>query len=181
MNSRSQQGLFGLLARFETPAALLQAATEVRRKGYTRFDCHSPFPIHGLDQAMGLRRSYLGWVAGLLGFGGVAGGVLLQWWTSTVDYPLVISGKPFFSFQAFVPVAFALGVLLAAFGAVIGMLVFNRLPRLFHPLFASSNFARVGNDGFFISIEASDRLFDRDQTRAFLESIGGVDMEVIEG
>lgn len=171
---------YGLLARFGTPAALLAAAAEVRKAGYTRFDCHSPFPIHGLDQVMGLKRSPLGWITGLFGFAGVAGGVILQWWTNAVDYPLDISGKPFFSFQAYVPVAFALGVLLAAFGAAIGMLVFNRLPRPFHPLFSSPHFSRFSNDGFFISIEAADPRFVRDETKAFLEAIGGADVEVVE-
>ncbi len=179
MNSRAIM-TYGLLARFDTPGALLTAAAEVRKAGYTRFDCHSPFPIHGMDQAMGLKRSSLGWVIGLFGFGGVAGGAILQWWTGTIAYPLVISGKPFFSFQAYLPVAFALGVLLAAFSAAIGMLVFNRLPRPFHPLFSSSHFSRVGDDGFFISIETADPQFDGDKTRAFLEAIGGADVEVIE-
>jgi hypothetical protein len=179
MTSRASSP-YGLLARFDTPAALLAAATEIRKAGYTRFDCYSPFPIHGMDQAMGLKRSSLGWVIGLFGFGGVACGVALQWWTNAVDYPLVIDGKPYFSFQAYVPVAFALGVLLAAFSAAIGMLVFNRLPRPFHPLFSSSHFRRVSNDGFFISIEAADPQFDGDKTAALLRSLGGVDVEVIE-
>ncbi|MFZ5981502.1 MAG: DUF3341 domain-containing protein [Candidatus Zixiibacteriota bacterium] len=170
----------GLLARFETPAALFSAAEKTRDSGYNKFDCHSPFPIHGLDKAMGLNRSRLGWIVGLAALTGTSGALALQWWTSTIDYPLVISGKPFFSFQAFVPVTFALGVLLSAFAALIGMLALNGLPRLHHPVFYSDNFARVTDDGFFISIEADDPQFDLDKTRAFLESIGGKDLEVLE-
>jgi hypothetical protein len=170
---------FGILARFDNPAKLIEAARKVRDSGYKKFDCHSPFPIHGMDQAMGLKRSPLGWMVGLAALIGTSGALALQWWTSTIDYPLNISGKPLFSYQAYVPVTFALGVLFSAVAALIGMLALNGLPRYHHPVFFSKKFSRVTDDGFFISIEADDSKFDEKQTAEFLRSIGGLDVEVL--
>ena len=169
-----------ILAEFENPARLLNAAEKLREAGFKKFDCHSPFPIHGMDDAMGLKRSPLGWIVGVVAFIALAGGVILEWWTSTIDYPIVISGKPFFSYQAYLPVAFALGVLCAGGSALVAMLALNRLPRLFHPVFFSGKFTRASDDGFFVSIESADPLFDVDKTKAFLESIGGKDLEVLQ-
>ena len=169
-----------ILAEFDGPAELLRAAEKVRDAGYNRFDCHSPFPIHGMDAAMGLKRSPLGWIVGIAALVGTSSALALQWWTSTIDYPLVISGKPFFSFQAYVPVTFALGIVLSAFTALIAMLALNGLPRLNHPLFNSVRFDKVTSDGFFISIEGRDPLFEAEKTKAFLESVGGKNPEVIQ-
>ncbi|UCE65230.1 MAG: DUF3341 domain-containing protein [Candidatus Zixiibacteriota bacterium] len=171
--------IMGIIARFENTADLLSAAEKTRDAGYNKFDCHSPFPIHGMDKAMGLKRSGLGWLVGISGIIGTSSALLLQWWTSTIDYPLVISGKPLFSFQAYVPVTFALGVLLSAFTALFGMLILNGLPRLSHPVFYSDKFARFSDDGFFLSIESDDANFDPRQTAKFLESIGGKDIELL--
>ncbi|MBI5267610.1 MAG: DUF3341 domain-containing protein [candidate division Zixibacteria bacterium] len=179
MSARTQ--VYGMIAEFESPGALLSAAEKMRDAGYTTFDCHSPFPIHGMDTAMGLKRSIVGYVAGICGLAGGSFGLALQWWTSVVDYPLVISGKPFFSYQAFVPVTFALTVLCAAIGVVIAMLVTNGLPRLFHGWFYSSRFTRFSNDGFFVSVEVGDKRYDPVKTKAFLESIGGTHVEVVQG
>jgi hypothetical protein len=110
----------------------------------------------------------------------LAAGVLLEWWTSTVAYPLVISGKPFFSYQAYGPVAFAIMVLTSAFTAVLGMLVLNRLPRFFHHLFHSRNIERVMNDGFFVSVDSDDPKFDLQQTKNLLNSIGAKNIEVVQ-
>jgi len=170
----------GMLAAFESPAALMHAAEKMRDAGYTNFDCHSPFPIHGMDRAMGLKRSPLGFIVGIVGFCALSGATLMMWWMTTVDYPLVISGKPFFSFQAYVPVAFAITILSSALAALFGMLILNRLPQLFHPLFESKQFARVTDDGFFVSVAAQDPKFDMQLTRQFLESIGSSHTEVVE-
>ncbi len=180
--SVGQEKTFGIIARFDTPAELLHAAEKVRDAGYKRFDCHSPFPIHGMDAAMGMKGSKVGYIAGTCGtLGGIAG-LALQWWTSTIAYPVVISGKPFFSYQAYIPVTFGLTVLCAALGAVFGMLITNRLPRWWDGLFYSEQFSkRVNDDGFFVSIESTDGKFDTDKSRAFLESIGGKQVEVIKG
>jgi len=169
--------ILGMVARFESAADLMRAAEKTRDAGYKKFDCHSPFPIHGMDKAMGLKRSGLGWLVGIAGIIGTSGALALQWWTSTIDYPIVISGKPLFSFQAYVPVTFAVGVLLSAFTAMFGMLILNGLPRWFHPLFYSDTFSRFSNDGFFISVESGDPQFDSEQTGKFLESVGGKDIE----
>lgn len=172
---------YSILAEFSSSGELLQAAGKVTQAGYTRFDCHSPFPIHGMDAAMALKRSPVGFIAGICGLAGGLFGLWLQWWTSTIDYPLVISGKPFFSYQAFVIVVFGLTILGAAFGAVFGMLIINRLPRFFHGNFYSSSFARFSDDAFFVCIEAEDPKFNTRTTSAFLESIGGSNVEVIVG
>jgi len=180
MSSASTMKVEGVLARFENTGELLAAASKLREAGYREFDCHSPFPIHGMDAAMGLKRSPVGWIAGIGGFVGTSTGLALQWWASSVAYPLVISGKPFFSYQAYLPVAFALGVLCAGGSALLGMLALNRLPRLFHPVFYSDKFTRASDDGFFVSIESGDPLFDVDKSKVFLESIGGKDLEVLQ-
>ena len=172
---------YGALAFFKTPGELLEAARKVREAGFKKFDCHSPFPIHGMDQAMGLSRSVVGYVSGICALLGGSFGMWLQWWTSTVDYPLVISGKPLFSFQAYVIVTFGLTILGAALGAVIGMLMINRLPRYFHGSFYSSNFGRFSDDAFVVSIESDDEKFDEAQVQSFLSSIGGQDVEIVRG
>ncbi|NOY07011.1 MAG: DUF3341 domain-containing protein [Chlorobi bacterium] len=169
-----------IIASFETPGTLLHAAEKVRDEGYTRFDCHSSFPIHGLDDAMGLKRSPLGFIVGAMAVLGAVVGMGLQGWVTTVDYPLVFSGKPLWSWQAYIIITFAMFVLFGAFGAVFGMLFLNRIPRWHHPVFSSDRFSRVTDDGFFISIEADDPRFDPEQTAAFLASIGGKDIERIE-
>jgi len=170
----------GLIAEFEGTSGLLYAAEKLRDAGYRDFDCHSPFPIHGMDAAMGEKRSPLGWIVGLAALIGASGALALQWWTSSIDYPLVISGKPLFSFQAYVPVTFGLGVLFAAFAALFGMLVLNGLPRFFHPVFFSNTFEKFSDDGFFVSVESTDPKFDAVTTSQFLESIGGRSIEVLE-
>lgn len=168
------------LAEFDSAADLLHAAEEVRDKGYKEFDCHSPFPIHGMDDAMGLKRSPLGYIVFCIGSMGMLGAILLTWWTSAIDYPLVISGKPLFSFQAFVPVIFALTILTSAIAATFGMFFINQLPRLAHPVFSSDRFGKFGDDGFFISVESSDKNYDEQKTVEFLKSIGGKHIEVLK-
>jgi Protein of unknown function (DUF3341) len=171
--------LFGALAEFADPAGLYHACEGVRDAGYTRWDAHTPFPVHGLERAMGLRDSRLPWVVLLLALGGGIAGMGLQGWVSTMAYPLVISGKPFFSWPAFVPVTFELAVLGGALGAVFGMFAFNQLPTLHHPLFNSKRFERASDDGFFISIESWDPQFDRDRTVDLLRRLGATGVELV--
>jgi len=175
--SMSDKNIVGLLARFESASELVRAARTVKEAGYEKFDCHSPFPIHGMDQAMGLKRSALGWLVGIAALLGTSGALLLQYWTSAIEYPIVISGKPLFSYPAFVPVTFAVGVLLSAIVAAIGMLALNGLPRFHHPVFFSDSFASATDDSFFISIESDDSNFDLDGTKKMLESVGGQQIE----
>lgn len=175
----SKQNEYGILAEFENPHALLEAAKEMNKQGFKEFDCHSPFPIHGMDDAMGLKRSPLGFIVFFFAAGALISGVALEWWTSTIDYPIVISGKPFFSYQAYGPVAFALMVLTGAFTSLIGMLALNKLPLFNHPLFNSSKFEKVMDDGFFVSLSSEDANFDVERSKSFLEKIGGKNIEVI--
>jgi hypothetical protein len=171
---------YGLLAEFDEPGELYRACEQVRDAGFTRWDAHSPFPVHGLDRAMGLRRSVLPWIIFGAGMGGAGAGFALQWWVHTTAYPLVISGKPLFSWPAYMPVTFELGVLFAALGAVVGMLGLNQLPRHHHPLFGSRRFERVTDDRFFISIEATDPRFDAAATAKFLAELGARHVELVE-
>jgi hypothetical protein len=170
----------GFLVEFETVGDLKVACEKVRDAGYTRWDAHSPFPVHGLDRAMGLRPTLLPWLV----FGGGAAGCLiglgLQWWTNAYNYPLIISGKPFWSIPANIPVTFELTVLLASFTAFLGMLMLNGFPRLHHPVFTSERFRRATIDRFFISVEAEDPYFDEDSTLAFLKGLGGSHLERLE-
>ena len=177
---KNKKAQWGLLAQFETPRDIFRACEKVRDEGFTRWDTHTPFPVHGLEKAMGLSRSKLPFVVVVLGFTGAALGMLMQWWTSAVDYPLVVSGKPYFSWPAFLPVTFELGVLFGALGAVLGMLALCRLPQLYHSLFNSKRFEQFSDDKFFISVEAVDPKFDKKETTAFLEGLGATHVEVVK-
>jgi hypothetical protein len=170
---------YGVLAEFASPKDLYQACERVRDAGYTRWDAHSPFPVHGLDHAMGLGRSRLPYVTLFFGLCGAIGGFALQLWANGIAYPLVVSGKPLFNWQPYIPITFELGVLLAAISTVVGMLAFNELPMLFHPLFGSRAFERVTDDAFFISIESWDPKFNATETERFLTSIGATHVELV--
>jgi hypothetical protein len=171
---------YGVLAEFATTTDLYHACERVRDAGFTRWDAHTPFPVHGLDKAMGLKRSPLPWIVLVAGLTGAAAGFGLQWWVHASAYPLVISGKPYFAWPAMIPITFELGVLFAAFGAVFGMLGLNKLPMHNHPLFQSKVFERVTDDTFFISIESRDPQFDPSATRKLLESLGARSVELVE-
>lgn len=172
--------LYGYLVGFDKVDELLAAAATVRDAGYTRWDAHTPFVIHGLDAAMGVKKTVLPYIVFLAGLTGAAAGILLQWWTNAIDYPFLISGKPLFSLPANIPVAFETTILFAAISALVGMLALNGLPQLTHPLFSNRSFKRVTDDRFFISIEARDPLFDPAKTRELLESVSDQPVEEIE-
>ncbi|MBL4687789.1 MAG: DUF3341 domain-containing protein [Nannocystaceae bacterium] len=171
---------YGLLAEYETTHDLYEACERVRDAGYGAWDAHTPFPVHGLEKAMGLRPSIIPWIVCVMGFSGAALGFLLQYWTSAVDYPLIIAAKPFNSYPAFVPVTFECGILFGCFGAVFGMFGINRLPTLYHSLFNSERFLRCTDDRFFIAIEARDPKYDREKTRELLESTGALAVEEVD-
>jgi len=170
---------FGLLAEYSTTANLVRACEAVRDAGYRHWDAHSPFRVSGLARAMGLRASHVPWVTLFCGFGGAGLAMLFQWWSSAVDYPLVVGGKPFFAWQAFVPITFEVGILGAALGAFFGMLFLSRLPRWHHPLFGSTRFEGVTDDRFFITIEATDPSFDQEATTRLLLDAGAEAVEVV--
>lgn len=171
--------VYGALAELPGPEALILACRRMRDEGFRHWDAHSPFPIHGLERAMGLKRSIVPLFVLVLGLGGAGLGMLLQWWVSVEAYPLVVSGKPFFSWQAFVPIMFECGVLGGALGALFGFLILARLPRHHHPLFESEAFERMSDDGFFISVEARDERFDRSATLDLLSELGASRVEVV--
>lgn len=169
-----------ILAEFKDPAALISAAKKTREAGYQKFDCHSPFPIHGMDQAMGMKRSPLGYMVFAVAIVAFLATFGFESWTHAVDYKIVVAGKPFFSYQAFGTVAFALMVLLSAVTALFGMLTLNKLPMFYHPLFASDKLGKTTDDGFFVIVESADPKFDLTATEKFLKDIGGTNIEVIK-
>lgn len=169
-----------LLAEYDTTADVMHAAEAVRDAGYARWDVHTPFPVHGMDKAMGMKDSPVGWIVLGAGLTGLTVAFLLMWWTNGVDYPYVIGGKPPFSLPSMAPVMFELTVLLSGFGAVLGMLGLNQLPKHHHPVFYSERFERVTDDKFFISIEATDPKFDVSETRVLLEGTHPTHIELIQ-
>ncbi|MCL4206084.1 MAG: DUF3341 domain-containing protein [Pirellulaceae bacterium] len=175
-----QTKVVGLVAEFDSPEALLAAGARVRGEGYRKTDAFSPFPIHGIDEAMGIRPTGLPWLVLIAGLGGGTVALVGQWWTNAIDYPFLISGKPLFSLPANIPVIFELTILLAGATAFLGMLALNRLPRLSNPLLRKANFLRATTDRFFLMIEAADPKFDAVRTRSLLESLQPVSIEVCE-
>jgi len=170
---------YGLLAEFATTADTLHAAAAVRDAGYRRWDVFTPFPVHGMDEAMGLARSNVGWFTFLAGLTGFTCGMLMIWWMNAYDYPIVVGGKPLFSPIFSFPVAYELTILLGAFGSLFGMLFLNRLPRLYNPLFRSARFTQVTHDKFFILVEAIDPKFSDTETRRLLERAGSTHIEEV--
>lgn len=171
---------YGVLAEFASPDELLHAVRKAREAGYRHMDAFTPLPVHGLDKALGLERSKLGFVVFGAGLMGAGAALLLQWWTAAVDYPLMIGGKPYFQFEFSIPVTFELTVLFAAFAAVLGMLAFNRLPQLYHPVFSAETFRRASDDGFLLLIESQDPNFDVEACRNLLHEAGAARIEVVE-
>ncbi len=171
---------YGLIAEFDTPAATMHAAEKVRDAGFKKWDVFTPYPVHGLDQAMGLKSSRVGWFSFLGGVTGFTLGNIMIWWMNAHDYAIVIGGKPMYSpFSAFPP-SYELTILLGSFGALFGMLFLNRLPRLYHPLLKHGRFARATHDRFFVVIETGDPKYSEAETRKLLESAGSRHIEVVE-
>jgi len=172
--------IHGVVADFASPDTLLDAVRAARAQGYTKMEAYTPFPIHGIDEAMGAKQSILGYIVLCGSATGLTTAILLQWWTGSISYPLVISGKPLFAFEFGFPIMFELTVLLSAFAAVFGMLGLNGLPRLNHPIFNYSGVAGSSDDRFLLVIEASDKKFDANGTKDFLASLGAEKLEVVE-
>lgn len=172
--------IHGIMAEFAAPAAVFHAAEMVRDAGYTRWDVHAPFPIHGIEEAMGMPRTRLPVIVALGGLTGAGLGFLLQAWVATEGYRTVVQGKPFLSWQAFIPITFELGVLAAAFTSLLGMLAMNGLPRWHHPLMKKDRFLMSSDDRFFICIESADPTFDPDRARSLLERAGAKSIELVE-
>jgi len=171
---------YAIMAEFETPAAVLHAAEKVQETGYRHWDVFTPFPVHGMDRAMGIRNSKVGWFSFIGGCTGYTTGMLMIWYMNSHNYPIVIGGKPMFSpFYSFPP-SYELTILFGSFGALLGMLFLNRLPRLHHPLLKNRRFALATHDRFFVVIESTDPKYSENETRRLLETIGSKHIEVVE-
>lgn len=171
---------YGLIARFETPGALYRAAERVRDAGYKRWDCISPMPIHGLDNAMGVKRSIVPRFSLAGGITGFCTGMSMIWWMNAYDYRLTVGGKPLFSPLFAFPVSYELTILFTAFATIIGMFFLNGLTRLYHPVLKYENIRRATDDGFFIIIETGDPRYNAANTRLLLEQAGGLDIAELE-
>lgn len=163
--------LYGLVAEFESPGELVTASRRAREAGYRRMDAYSPFPIHELTAALGLRRTKLPLAVLVGGLLGAASALLMQWFSAVVHYPLNVGGRPLASWPAFIPITFELTILFAAFFAVFGMLGRNGLPEPYHPIFNAPRFALASRDRFFLCIEARDPQFDPEATSRFLANL----------
>ena len=163
--------VYGLIAEFDEPNALVAATRRAYRDGYRRMDAYSPFPIEELHEALHVHHTRLPLIVLIGGLVGGLGGYLLQYWVAAVAYPVNVGGKPFHSWPAFIPVTFECTILVAALSAVLGMLALNGLPMPYHPVFNVSRFALASRNRFFLCIEARDRKFDLEATRRFLETL----------
>ena len=176
----SRDTVYGLMAEFQDHPQLLAAARQAHAEGYRSLDAFSPFPIEGLPEALGRRRIGVPWIMLAGGLLGATGGYYLQYWTSAIDYPLNIGGRPYNSWPMFVPITFELMVLTAAIFGVIGTLALNGLPRPYHPVFNVPEFGRATTDRFFLCIESTDPQFDPQTTRQFLEHLNGLGVYEVE-
>lgn len=167
-----------LVCYFDTPAELYHACEGLRDAGYQKFDAHTPFPVHGLERAMGLPPSKLPWIVLACGLTGLIGAFVMQWWMQAVDYPFNISGKPAFSYQAYVPICFELTVLISAFGAFFGQWGLNKLPKLYDPVMKHPSWPRAMDDKFFISVEGADPKYA--DAQQLLEKLGAKEIVEVE-
>lgn len=172
--------IYAIMAEFDTTPGVYHAAEKVRDAGYTKWDVYSPFPIHGIEDAMGMPRTKLPLLVAMIGLTGAGLGFLMQWWMTAVNFPIVVQGKPYGAWEPFTPITFELGVLFSAFAALIGMLAMNALPRWHHPLFKKERFLSVSDDRFMVCIETADPRFDPESTRRLLESAGARHIELVE-
>ena len=163
--------MYGVLAEFSSPEALVEAATAAAARGFTRMDAYSPFPIEGLARAMGRRRSLLPLAFLIGGLAGGGGGYFMEYYSMAIDYPLNVAGRPLHSWPSFIPVTFELTVLIAALTGVITLLIALRLPRPHHPVFNAPEFERASADRFFLCIEAGDPRFPISEAQSFLERL----------
>ncbi len=176
-----KQKLYGLLAKFDTPEALVAATRRVYEAGYRKFDAYSPYPVEGLQQAMHLRSSPMPFIvlAGAI-IGGVSG-FGMQAFATVIDYPQNIGGRPLFSWPAYIPITFELIILLGAFAGVAGLFFFTRFPQPYHPVFNSADFnAHASQDSFYLGIEADDPQFQLERTQRLMEQLGSVQVSEIE-
>lgn len=177
---RGAPALYGIMAEFDNPSALVAAARRTHQAGYRRINGYSPYPIEELDEAIGFTRTTLPLIVLAGGILGGLGGFFMQYWMAVIDYPLNVGGKPYNSWPAFIPITFETTVLCAAFAAVLGMLVLNKLPQPYHPVFNAPNFALATRDRFFLVIEANDPKFRYEEATQFMKTLGARDVSDVE-
>jgi Protein of unknown function (DUF3341) len=170
----------GLMAEFDNPTSLLNATSRAYQEGYREMEAYTPFPVDGLSEALGFHRTSVPLIVLLGGITGCLGGFFLQYYISVIYWPLIVGGRPFNSWPAFIPVTFELTVLCAALAAVFGMLALNGLPKPHHPVFNVPRFGLASRDRFFLCIEAADPKFDPAETRRFLESLAAREVSDVE-
>jgi hypothetical protein len=163
--------IYGLMAEFDAPEKILAAAERTKQAGYHDIDAFTPFPMEELTDALGIKHTKLSLFVLCCGLAGMLFGFFFQYWVAVVDYPLNIGGRPLNSWPQWIPVTFELTILFSAFGAVVGMIFKNGLPRPVHPVFNVERFTLATKDKFFLCIEATDPKFDKEKTRKFLESL----------
>jgi hypothetical protein len=172
--------LYGVMAEFDNPTDLVVAARQTYAAGYRRINGYSPYPIEELSEAIGFTHTSLPLIVFIGGLLGAIGGFFMQYWMEVIDYPLNVGGKPFNSWPAFIPITFETTVLCAAFAAVLGMLMLNKLPQPYHPVFNAPNFALATRDRFFLVIEANDLKFDHEKVVEFMKSLNPQDVIDVE-
>jgi hypothetical protein len=172
--------IWGILAEYHDPESLMEAAKKARDAGYTRLDAFTPFPVHGLNEALGQKPTRIQWLILAGGIAGGVGGFFMQWYANVVSWPWNVGGRPLNSWPSWMPVTFELTVLLAAFTAVIGMFVLNGLPQPYHPVFNVKAFDNASRDKFFLCVPASDPKFSADQTKIFLRNLNPLAVHDVE-
>ena len=172
--------LYGIMAEFDNPSELVAAARRTYEAGYRRINGYSPYPIEELDEAIGFKRTTLPLIVLAGGILGGLGGFFMQYWMEVIDYPLNVGGKPFNSWPAFIPITFECTVLVASFAAVLGMLMLNKLPQPYHPVFNAPNFALATRDKFFLVIEANDPKFQHAEAEQFMKTLGAMGVNDVE-
>lgn len=175
-----EPGLYGLLAEFDTPSQVTEAARRTYGEGYRKIDAYSPFPIEELSEAIGFHSTRLPQLVFIGGILGGLGGFMMQYYLSAYEYPINVGGRPLLSLPSFIPITFELTILLASFTAVFGMLALNGLPQPYHPVFNVPSFALASRDRFFLLIETADPKFDAEATRRFLLSLGAREVSDVQ-
>ena len=180
MTTQEETGIYGLMAEFDTPSSAVAAARQTYDAGYRRINAYSPYPIEELAEAIGFHKNLVPLTVFICGILGAIGGISLQIWTSSIDYPINVGGRPLISLPSFIPITFECTVLLASFGSFLGMLIMNGLPKPYHPVFNVPSFDRASIDRFFVCVKADDPKFNEDETRAFLTRLGAREVSHVE-
>jgi Protein of unknown function (DUF3341) len=172
--------IYGLMAEFDTPDEVLAAAQRAHARGYRRMDAYTPFPVEGLSEAVGFHHTCLPLLVLIAGIIGAIVGFASQYYVTVIDYPLNVGGRPLNSWPSYIPITFEVTILFAALTAVVGMIALNRLPMPYHPVFNVPAFSGASRDRFFLCIEATDPLFDRAETKRFLETVNPCEVTEVE-